>query len=155
MPHRRVQERRPPRSAVGAIPLRASFIQDEVTLDRIIEDLDAVRIEGVGPGHRYGTRVGRELNSHDGVMSLAEVPARWLGPGVVDVPVVRGLDPTTDEPLDFGLEPRTRIGLGRGHGLTLHDQRDLRSRLLREFLPRICHVRGTNRLLTCVNASDQ
>jgi hypothetical protein len=56
--------------------------------DRLVEHVNAVRIERVGPGDRHRSEVGADLDADDGVMPVAVVPRRRLRIDVVDFPVV-------------------------------------------------------------------
>src|SRR5690349_17632935 len=94
--------------AVRADPLRALVAQGEAVFDRLVEHLDAVWVEGVGPGDRHRSLVGAEPDAHDGMMPTAVVPGCRFRAEVVDIPVVDRRQPPTPQGAQCFLKTPTR-----------------------------------------------
>jgi len=117
-PDRRSQTRGPGTHTrtVRTDPLRALVVRGGAISDRFVEHLDAVRIERVGPGHRHRPPIGAELDAHDSVMPIVEVPQGRLRAEVVDVPVIHPHQTPTPQATQRALETASRtIDLVRTH----------------------------------------
>ena len=72
------------------------------------EDLDAVGVESIGPGHRDRPAVSRQFDAHHRVVPVAAVPARRLRRVAVNIPVPDPGHPPTPQLATFFRKRRRR-----------------------------------------------